>query len=112
MAKRASFSERNPFSPGAGHSPPYLAGRDGEIAEFHKHLEQDIVRKNAILTGLRGTGKTVLMEDKYRPLALRKGWVWVGSDFSEASFVSEEHLCIRLLTDLSLFTSNLRLAGA
>jgi len=108
MGKKAAFSERNPFSPGAGHSPPYLAGRDGEVTEFHKHLDQEIILKNTILTGLRGTGKTVLMEDRYRPLALRKHWVWVGSDFSEASFVSEEHLCIRLLTDLSVFTSNLR----
>ncbi len=102
----------NPFAPGAGHSPPHLAGRDQEIAEFIRVLDQEIILKNAILTGLRGTGKTVLMDDKYKPAAHRKGWAWVGSDFSEASFVTEMSLCLRLFTDLSVFTSALVVPAA
>jgi hypothetical protein len=101
--------EKNPFAPGAGHSPPHLAGREGELREFVRHLEQDVVLKNVILTGLRGTGKTVLMDDKYRPSALARGWAWVGSDFAESSFLSEDNFCLRLLTDLSVFTSTLSL---
>ncbi|UUO06064.1 hypothetical protein M4951_22220 [Blastopirellula sp. J2-11] len=96
----------NPFSPGAGHPPPFLAGRDQEVSDFSKFLDQDTVMRNVILTGLRGTGKTVLMDGKYKPEAQSKGWVWVGSDFSESSFLSENKLCKRLLTDISVFTSN------
>ena len=97
----------NPFSPGAGHSPPYLAGREAELESFRKYLQQEQVMTNVILTGLRGTGKTVLMEDKYKPIAQQDSWVWVGSDFAESTFLSEQNLCIRLLTDLSVFTSSL-----
>jgi len=43
----------NPFRPGAGHMPPYLAGREEEELEFKKLLEQRIVLQNMILTGLR-----------------------------------------------------------
>ncbi len=103
MAKLA----RNPYAPGAGHSPPYLAGREQEIKAFKKFLKQDTIRQNVVLTGLRGTGKTVLMEDKYKPIAQADGWAWVGSDFSESTFLSEENLCLRILTDLSVFTSSL-----
>ncbi len=99
--------DANPYTPGAGHSPPYLAGRDEEVAVFCEHLKQDLILKNVILTGLRGTGKTVLMDDKYKVAAQEAGWVWVGSDFAESSFLSEQNLCIRLLTDLAVFTSSL-----
>ena len=99
--------QANPYSPGAGHSPPYLAGREEELAAFRKYLQQEQVRTNVVLTGLRGTGKTVLMEDKYKPMAQKEGWAWVGSDFSESSFLSEANLCVRLLTDLAVFTSGL-----
>jgi len=103
-----SNSEVNPFKPGAGHPPPYLAGREQEIADFKQHLGQEDILKNVILTGLRGTGKTVLMDNRYKPLAQKEGWVWVGSDFSESSFLTEQHLCTRLLTDLSVYTSALK----
>lgn len=101
----------NPYSPGAGHSPPYLAGREEEIAAFRQHLDQQVILKNVILTGLRGTGKTVLMDDKYKPLAQAENWVWVGSDFAESSFLSEGRFCVRLLTDLSVFTSGLMISS-
>lgn len=97
----------NPYTPGAGHSPPYLAGREAEAEVFHKYLQQQQVMTNVVLTGLRGTGKTVLMEDRYKPIAQAEGWVWVGSDFSESSFLSEAKLCLRLLTDLAVYTSGL-----
>ena len=40
----------NPFRPGAGHPPPYLAGRDEEKKEFLKFLEQRTVMTNVVLT--------------------------------------------------------------
>jgi hypothetical protein len=99
----------NPFKAGAGHSPPHLAGRARESGEFARLLGQDVIMQNVVLTGLRGVGKTVLMDDVYKPLALKAGWVWVGSDFSESAFVDEISLCYRLLTDLSAFTSTLEM---
>jgi hypothetical protein len=95
---------KNPFRPGAGQKPPYLAGREGEAQDFEKLLSQEVVFKNTILTGLRGTGKTVLLET-FKPVALQKGWLWVGTDLSESASVSEETLAIRLLTDLAVVTS-------
>jgi len=97
----------NPYRPGAGHSPPHLAGRAEEIEQFKKFLQQDIVTKNVILTGLRGVGKTVLMDDKYKPEVKHAGWAWVGSDFSESCFLTENQLSARLITDLSVFSSSL-----
>jgi hypothetical protein len=100
----------NPYTPSAGHSPPYLAGREEEIEKFHEFLQQMGIIKNVILTGLRGTGKTVLMDDEFKPLSQKDGWVWVGSDFAESSFLNELNLCVRLLTDISVFTSGISIS--
>lgn len=94
----------NPFRPGAGHRPPYLAGRQAESSEFERLLEQKVILENLILTGLRGVGKTVLL-DTFKPLAIRSGWRWVGTDLSESSSISEERMVLRLLTDLSVVTA-------
>ena len=99
----------NPFRPGAGHVPPYLAGRDVEIADFRKFLAQSLILQNVVLTGLRGVGKTVLL-DTLRPLAVNDGWAWIGTDLSETSSLTEENLATRLLTDLSVFTSSVVVA--
>lgn len=96
---------KNPFRPGAGHMPPYLAGRTTEKAEFAKLLDQDPILQNLILTGLRGLGKTVLLET-LKPMAVEAGWLWVGADLSESTSVNEQALALRLLTDLSLATAN------
>lgn len=96
----------NPFRPGAGHMPPHLAGREQERVEFERLLDQTTILENPILTGLRGVGKTVLL-DTFKPLAIRKGWHWVGTDLSESASVTEEALAIRLLTDLSVVSSSL-----
>lgn len=96
---------KNPFRPGAGQQPPYLAGRKKEQDEFQLLLDQDPVLKNLIITGLRGVGKTVLLES-LKPLALRKGWFWAGTDLSESASVSEQTLAIRILTDLAALVSS------
>jgi len=95
----------NPFRPGAGHMPPYLAGRETEKREFARLLEQETVFENLVLTGLRGVGKTVLLET-LKPIAIQKGWLWVGTDMSESTSVSEATLTTRLLTDLAVVTSS------
>lgn len=96
----------NPFRPGAGHRPPYLAGRLAEQREFEKLLDQEIILENPLLTGLRGVGKTVLLET-FKPLAIQRGWIWVGTDLSESASVSEEALAVRLMADLSVATSTM-----
>jgi len=100
---------KNPFRPGAGHMPPYLAGRETEKQEFGRFLVQDTILQNLILTGLRGVGKTVLLET-FKPMAIQEGWVWVGTDLSESSSVSEASLAVRLLTDLAVVTSSVRVS--
>lgn len=56
----------NPFSPGAGSRPPELAGREDIIANAEIGLKRVIRGKSAqsqIFLGLRGTGKTVLLNE-------------------------------------------------
>jgi len=68
-------------------------------------LGQDAVLENLLLTGLRGVGKTVLLET-FKPLAAQEGWRWVGADLSESASVTEDTISLRLLTDLAVVTSN------
>ena len=67
---------RNPYAPGAGQRPPELAGRDRELAQFEVVLER-IARgrpeRSMVLTGLRGVGKTVLL-NSFRSMALQRLW--------------------------------------
>jgi len=55
---------RNPFAPGAGSQPPELAGRDDIVSDATIALQRMRLGKHAqsqVLLGLRGTGKTVLL---------------------------------------------------
>jgi hypothetical protein len=67
---------RNPYAPGAGQRPPELAGRDDQLRAFDVVLER-VARgrpeRSLVLTGLRGVGKTVLL-NACRSAAVRKGW--------------------------------------
>ncbi len=98
---------KNPYRPGAGHMPPHLAGREDAFAEFMRILGQDVILENMVLTGLRGVGKTVLL-DTFKPRAIEEGWLWVGTDLSEAASLTEANLAKRLMTDLSVVTSSYR----
>lgn len=55
---------RNPFAPGAGSQPPELAGRDEIIKNADIAIQRALLGKHdksQILLGLRGAGKTVLL---------------------------------------------------
>ena len=57
---------KNPFSPGAGSPPPELVGRDPllELARILLgRVKQKRAEKSLLLTGLRGVGKTVLLNE-------------------------------------------------
>ena len=97
---------KNPYRPGAGHMPPHLAGRQREYAEFDRLLEQDEILENLVLTGLRGVGKTVLLET-FKPRAMKAGWLWATADLSESASISETALAQRILADLALITSSI-----
>jgi hypothetical protein len=67
---------RNPYAPGAGQRPPELAGRDNELGSFDVVLERvsrGRAERSIVLTGLRGVGKTVLL-NALRSAAVRAGW--------------------------------------
>jgi hypothetical protein len=67
---------RNPYAPGAGQRPPELAGRDEQLAAFEVVLERVAKgrpERSLVLTGLRGVGKTVLL-NALRGAAVRRGW--------------------------------------
>ncbi|MEE8451330.1 MAG: AAA family ATPase [Thermoguttaceae bacterium] len=90
--------------------PPHLAGRQEEIAEFRKLLSQETILENMVLTGLRGVGKTVLLET-LRPLAIHEGWGWVGTDLSESTSISEDRMALRVMTDLAVVTSTIEVSS-
>ncbi len=60
---------RNPFSPGAGSPPPELVGRDGILDQTRillARVRERRAEKSFLLTGLRGVGKTVLLNEMER----------------------------------------------
>ena len=65
----------NPYRPGAGLMPTYLAGRQSDIAEMENLFEAlclNIPTQSVIFSGLRGVGKTVLI-NKLQEIAEEKG---------------------------------------
>jgi hypothetical protein len=67
---------RNPYTPGAGTPPPALTGRDPELEQFALllgRLELGRPEQSLLITGLRGVGKTVLL-DAFEGIAIDRGW--------------------------------------
>ena len=57
---------KNPFSPGAGSPPPELVGRDPILVQARillGRVKERRSEKSILLTGLRGVGKTVLLNE-------------------------------------------------
>ena len=66
-----------------GLDPPYLADRTAQLARFDQYLTGfPVFPRNVRLTGLRGVGKTVLLQH-YAALAEDRGWVVVRRECSE-----------------------------
>lgn len=67
---------KNPFSPGAGAPPPELVGRDPILEQARillGRVKQKRPEKSLLLTGLRGVGKTVLLNEIER-MARKAGY--------------------------------------
>jgi hypothetical protein len=77
--------KRNPYSPGAGAPPPELVGRDvlrEDIAVAIERLRLGRFAKSTLIVGLRGVGKTVLLE-KMRSEAEAQGILTVRAETPE-----------------------------
>ncbi|HEY2563754.1 MAG TPA: ATP-binding protein [Acidimicrobiales bacterium] len=76
---------RNPFSPGAGTRPPALVGREREIEDMDVALQRLLLGRDGrseMLTGLRGVGKTVLLNE-FEQLAHGRGYFHEHIEVSE-----------------------------
>ena len=81
----------NPFSPGAGSPPPELAGRDDIIsaAEIALHrIKRGRPEKGQMLLGLRGVGKTVLL-NRLGAMAEDLGYVVVALEAPEGQRLAQ-----------------------
>lgn len=75
----------NPYAPGAGTRPPALAGRDREIEAYEvllDRLKDGTAGQSMIVTGLRGVGKTVLL-NTFEDIAVDRGWIALQREFDE-----------------------------
>jgi len=106
----------NPYRPGAGRRPPLLAGREQVLGVF------DVLRRRAeelgegdrgwILTGLRGVGKTVLLNKMLYQVGGR-GWITakVEADTSASLAASLSQSLLRALRTPSGATRSSGYAG-
>lgn len=96
----------NPYTPGAGRRPPHLAGRDGDLENFHSLMERLAAgnyERSMIYYGLRGVGKTVLLME-FDVLATEAGWATtdVQEVGSQPDFrVTFARMATRLLREMS-----------
>ena len=76
---------QNPYTPNAGAVPPVLAGRDDLEQRFDillSRIAKGRTEQSMIVTGLRGVGKTVLLE-RFRKQSLSRGWVVIDREISK-----------------------------
>jgi len=101
---------KNPFSPGAGSPPPELVGRDPILEQARVLLgrvKQKKPEKSMLLTGLRGVGKTVLLNQIER-MARSAGYLTISIEAHE-----EKSLSALIVPHLrSLLFELKRIAGA
>jgi len=99
----------NPFRPGNGIMPPYLAGRESEVIWFENSLTSALfLPQNLVLSGMRGIGKTVLLR-KFEDICAKKKWLFVRREFNN-KLNQEEGFLNALLTDIIAKTKGVSLA--
>lgn len=67
---------RNPYTPDSGAQPPALTGREIELEHFREIVTQVSLggtEKHLLMTGLRGVGKTVLL-NVFEEMCAENGW--------------------------------------
>ena len=94
----------NPYAPGAGTKPPALTGRDDEIEAFVvllERLRQGAAGQSMIVKGLRGVGKTVLL-NTFEDFAVERDWIPVFKECEASTSLPglvARH-CRRIIEDL------------
>lgn len=85
----------NPFTPTFGTSPPLLVGRDADLEDFREGLRggPGSPERATLVTGLRGTGKTVML-NAYEDIAGTEGWLVISETATPALVqrLATEHL--------------------
>ena len=82
---------RNPFAPGAGSRPPELAGRETILQDAEIAVKRALIGKpnrSQMLLGLRGVGKTVLL-NKIEEMAEHAGHITSFIEAPEGKSLSE-----------------------
>jgi hypothetical protein len=101
---------KNPFSPGAGSPPPELAGRDTILEQARVllgRIKEKRPEKSILMTGLRGVGKTVLLNEMER-MAVRGGYRTILMEAHE-----DKKLALLIIPELRRLLFDLdRMAGA
>ncbi len=75
----------NPYTPNAGARPAALVGRDAELEAFDvllARLTRGYTEQSMLITGLRGVGKTVLLNE-FEARARTGGWVSVEAEITK-----------------------------
>jgi hypothetical protein len=89
--------------------PPYLAGRDSEIIGFKRSLDSALsLPQSLVLSGIRGTGKTVLLR-KFEGICSFKKWLVVRREFN-LKLNHEDEFLNALLTDVTTKVKGISLA--
>jgi len=109
----------NPYAPGAGTKPPALVGRDAQIESFDillERLERGYAEKSMIITGLRGVGKTVLL-DVFREKSEDRNWATVEwevekSTSLESKIASQTRRALLQIAPKARWTDRVRRAAA
>lgn len=103
----------NPFTPTFGTSPPLLVGRDSDLEDFREGLwgGPGSPERATLVTGLRGTGKTVML-NAYEDVAGAEGWVVISETATPhlVDRITHEHLP-RLLSEHDAQQTSSRLTG-
>ena len=95
----ASAWPPSPYRPGNGIDPPYLGDREEQIEAVRAFLKNPRHPRNVLITGLRGVGKTVLL-NHLQGEAEGAGWLVVDREFSEPD-VEPDAFANALLTDVN-----------
>src|SRR5438552_16573000 len=90
----------SPYRPGNGIDPPYLGDREEQIEAVRAFLKDARNPRNVLITGLRGVGKTVLL-NHLQGEAEGLGWLVVDRELSETDDDPMAFATV-LLTDVNI----------